>query len=76
VLALFSPQDVGFSHSSYLLVFSLLCCLGIVLRLATSVAVEWTGLRVAKELHHSLLSKIILAPMRYILNLHISEVFV
>ncbi|XP_065148285.1 ATP-binding cassette sub-family C member 8 isoform X3 [Paramisgurnus dabryanus] len=57
-------QDVGFSHSSYLLVFSVLCCLGIVLCLATSVAVEWTGLRVAKELHHSLLSNIILAPMR------------
>ncbi|RXN20209.1 ATP-binding cassette sub-family C member 8 isoform X2 [Labeo rohita] len=57
-------QDVGFSHSSYLLVFSLLCCLGIVLCLATSVAVEWTGLRVAKELHHNLLNNIILAPMR------------
>ncbi|KAL0154759.1 hypothetical protein M9458_049022, partial [Cirrhinus mrigala] len=55
--------DVGFSHSSYLLVFSLLCCLGIVLCLATSVAVEWTGLRVAKELHHNLLNNIILAPM-------------
>uniref|UniRef100_A0A6Q2ZBL2 ATP-binding cassette, sub-family C (CFTR/MRP), member 8 n=1 Tax=Esox lucius TaxID=8010 RepID=A0A6Q2ZBL2_ESOLU len=41
-----------------------LCCLGIALCLVTSVAVEWTGLRVAKELHHSLLSKIILAPMR------------
>ncbi|XP_042609674.1 ATP-binding cassette sub-family C member 8-like isoform X1 [Cyprinus carpio] len=57
-------QDVGFSHSSYLLVFSLLCFLGIVLCLATSVAVEWTGLRVAKELHHNLLNNIILAPMR------------
>ncbi|XP_073687769.1 ATP-binding cassette sub-family C member 8 [Garra rufa] len=57
-------QEVGFSHSSYLMVFSLLCCLGIVLCLATSVAVEWTGLRVAKELHHNLLSNIILAPMR------------
>uniref|UniRef100_A0A674AA64 ATP-binding cassette, sub-family C (CFTR/MRP), member 8 n=1 Tax=Salmo trutta TaxID=8032 RepID=A0A674AA64_SALTR len=45
-------------------VFSVLCCLGIVLCLVTSVAVEWTGLRVAKELHHNLLSKIILAPMR------------
>uniref|UniRef100_A0A8C7H4R9 ATP-binding cassette, sub-family C (CFTR/MRP), member 8 n=1 Tax=Oncorhynchus kisutch TaxID=8019 RepID=A0A8C7H4R9_ONCKI len=44
--------------------FSVLCCLGIVLCLVTSVAVEWTGLRVAKELHHNLLSKIILAPMR------------
>uniref|UniRef100_A0A8C1ZHW8 ATP-binding cassette, sub-family C (CFTR/MRP), member 8 n=1 Tax=Cyprinus carpio TaxID=7962 RepID=A0A8C1ZHW8_CYPCA len=51
-------------HSSYLLVFSLLCFLGIILCLATSVAVEWTGLRVAKELHHNLLNNIILAPMR------------
>ncbi|KAM9352586.1 ATP-binding cassette sub-family C member 8 isoform 1-T1 [Symphorus nematophorus] len=57
-------QDCGFSHSWYLSVFSVLCCLGIVLCLATSVAVEWTGLRVAKELHHNLLNKIILAPMR------------
>uniref|UniRef100_A0A8C9TUJ3 ATP-binding cassette, sub-family C (CFTR/MRP), member 8 n=1 Tax=Scleropages formosus TaxID=113540 RepID=A0A8C9TUJ3_SCLFO len=38
----------------------LLCCLGIILCLVTSVAVEWTGLRVAKELHHGLLNKIIL----------------
>uniref|UniRef100_A0A8C3B4E1 ATP-binding cassette, sub-family C (CFTR/MRP), member 8 n=1 Tax=Cyclopterus lumpus TaxID=8103 RepID=A0A8C3B4E1_CYCLU len=51
-------------HSWYLSVFSVLCCLGIVLCLATSVAVEWTGLKVAKELHHDLLNKIILAPMR------------
>uniref|UniRef100_A0A8C8I129 ATP-binding cassette, sub-family C (CFTR/MRP), member 8 n=1 Tax=Oncorhynchus tshawytscha TaxID=74940 RepID=A0A8C8I129_ONCTS len=57
-------QECGFSHSWYLSVFSVLCCLGIVLCLVTSVAVEWTGLRVAKELHHNLLSKIILAPMR------------
>ncbi|XP_061577419.1 ATP-binding cassette sub-family C member 8 isoform X1 [Cololabis saira] len=57
-------QDCGFSHSWYLSVFSVLCCLGIVLCLATSVAVEWTGLKVAKELHHNLLNKIVLAPMR------------
>ncbi|XP_044047833.1 ATP-binding cassette sub-family C member 8 isoform X4 [Siniperca chuatsi] len=57
-------QDCGFSHSWYLSVFSVLCCLGIVLCLATSVAVEWTGLKVAKELHHNLLNKITLAPMR------------
>uniref|UniRef100_A0A673B3Z1 ATP-binding cassette, sub-family C (CFTR/MRP), member 8 n=1 Tax=Sphaeramia orbicularis TaxID=375764 RepID=A0A673B3Z1_9TELE len=57
-------QDCGFSHSWYLSVFSVLCCLGIALCLATSVAVEWTGLKVAKELHHNLLNKIILAPMR------------
>uniref|UniRef100_A0A8C9X199 ATP-binding cassette, sub-family C (CFTR/MRP), member 8 n=1 Tax=Sander lucioperca TaxID=283035 RepID=A0A8C9X199_SANLU len=54
----------GFSHSWYLSVFSVLCCLGIILCLFTSVAVEWTGLKVAKELHHDLLNKIILAPMR------------
>uniref|UniRef100_A0A669CB94 ATP-binding cassette, sub-family C (CFTR/MRP), member 8 n=1 Tax=Oreochromis niloticus TaxID=8128 RepID=A0A669CB94_ORENI len=59
-----TDSDCGFSHSWYLSVFSVLCCLGIVLCLATSVAVEWTGLKAAKELHHNLLNKIILAPMR------------
>uniref|UniRef100_A0A7N8XK97 ATP-binding cassette, sub-family C (CFTR/MRP), member 8 n=1 Tax=Mastacembelus armatus TaxID=205130 RepID=A0A7N8XK97_9TELE len=63
--ALISNTNCGtLLHSWYLLVFSVLCCLGIVLCLATSVAVEWTGLTVAKELHHDLLNKIILAPMR------------
>ncbi|MBN3324023.1 ABCC8 protein, partial [Atractosteus spatula] len=62
-----TTQECGFSHSSYSMVFSILCCLGIVLCLVTSVAVEWTGLRVAKELHHSLLNKIILAPMSHTL---------
>ncbi|TWW75636.1 ATP-binding cassette sub-family C member 8 [Takifugu flavidus] len=57
-------QDCGFSHVWYLSVFSVLCCLGIILCLATSVAVEWTGLEVAKQLHQNLLNKIILAPMR------------
>uniref|UniRef100_A0A3Q2DNN8 ATP-binding cassette, sub-family C (CFTR/MRP), member 8 n=1 Tax=Cyprinodon variegatus TaxID=28743 RepID=A0A3Q2DNN8_CYPVA len=57
-------MDCGFSHSWYLSVFSVLCCLGIILCLATSVTVEWTGLKVAKGLHHNLLNKIILAPMR------------
>lgn len=58
-------QEGGFSHVWYLSVFSVLCCLGIILCLATSVAVEWTGLEVAKQLHQNLLSRIILAPMRY-----------
>ncbi|KAK3570858.1 hypothetical protein QTP86_029193, partial [Hemibagrus guttatus] len=53
-----------FSHSLYLQVFCGLCFLGIVLCLITSVAVEWMGLRVAQELHCSLLRIIILAPMR------------
>uniref|UniRef100_A0A8C7WMY1 ATP-binding cassette, sub-family C (CFTR/MRP), member 8 n=1 Tax=Oryzias sinensis TaxID=183150 RepID=A0A8C7WMY1_9TELE len=59
-----AKADGSFSHAWYLSVFSVLCCLGIVLCLATSVAVEWTGLAAAKELHHGLLNKIILAPMR------------
>uniref|UniRef100_A0A8C6Q247 ATP-binding cassette, sub-family C (CFTR/MRP), member 8 n=1 Tax=Nothobranchius furzeri TaxID=105023 RepID=A0A8C6Q247_NOTFU len=59
-----NSPDLCFLHSWYLSVFSVLCCLGIILCLATSVTVEWTGLRVAKELHHNLLNKIILAPMR------------
>uniref|UniRef100_A0A8C3B347 ATP-binding cassette, sub-family C (CFTR/MRP), member 8 n=1 Tax=Cyclopterus lumpus TaxID=8103 RepID=A0A8C3B347_CYCLU len=62
-IAATARNSTGF-HSWYLSVFSVLCCLGIVLCLATSVAVEWTGLKVAKELHHDLLNKIILAPMR------------
>uniref|UniRef100_A0AAY4D7X9 ATP-binding cassette, sub-family C (CFTR/MRP), member 8 n=1 Tax=Denticeps clupeoides TaxID=299321 RepID=A0AAY4D7X9_9TELE len=53
-----------FTHSSYLLVFCVLCGLGIVLCLVTSVTVEWTGLHVATQLHHSLLNIIVLAPMR------------
>uniref|UniRef100_A0A672NI35 ATP binding cassette subfamily C member 8 n=1 Tax=Sinocyclocheilus grahami TaxID=75366 RepID=A0A672NI35_SINGR len=45
-------------------VFCGLCALGIVLCLVTSLAVEWTGLRVSRELHCSLLRTIVLAPMR------------
>uniref|UniRef100_A0A8C9FDN0 ATP binding cassette subfamily C member 8 n=1 Tax=Pavo cristatus TaxID=9049 RepID=A0A8C9FDN0_PAVCR len=66
-----------FNHSPYSKVFSILCCLGIVLCLVTSIAVEWTGLKVTKKLHASLLNKIILAPMRplscvcFIFNTHI-----
>ncbi|XP_069754521.1 ATP-binding cassette sub-family C member 8 isoform X2 [Narcine bancroftii] len=58
-------QNCHFNHSSYIIVFSVLCCLGIVLCLVTSIAVEWTGLKVTKELHKSLLNKVILAPMRF-----------
>ncbi|XP_075692907.1 ATP-binding cassette sub-family C member 8 [Rhinoderma darwinii] len=58
-------QSCGFDHSPYSMVFSVLSCLAIVMCLATSIAVEWTGLRVAKKLHNSLLNAIILAPMRF-----------
>ncbi|KAM9147082.1 ATP-binding cassette sub-family C member 8 isoform 7-T7 [Pangshura tecta] len=54
-----------FNHSRYSRVFSILCCVGIILCLVTSIAVEWTGLKVAKKLHYCLLNKIILAPMRF-----------
>lgn len=47
------------------MVFTVLCSLGIALCLVTSITVEWTGLKVAKRLHRSLLKRIILAPMRY-----------
>ncbi|XP_042599334.1 ATP-binding cassette sub-family C member 8 isoform X1 [Cyprinus carpio] len=60
-------KDCEFSHSSYLQVFCGLCALGIVLCLVTSLAVEWTGLRVSRELHCSLLRTIVLAPMRSVL---------
>uniref|UniRef100_A0A8B9LR73 ATP-binding cassette, sub-family C (CFTR/MRP), member 8b n=1 Tax=Astyanax mexicanus TaxID=7994 RepID=A0A8B9LR73_ASTMX len=61
------------AHAPYLQVFCVLCCLGIVLCLVSSLAVEWTGLRVAKELHCSLLRIIVLAlfettPLGNILN--------
>ncbi|KAM9480711.1 ATP-binding cassette sub-family C member 8 [Clarias gariepinus] len=59
-----STQDCVLSHTLYLQVFCVLCFLGIVLCLITSLAVEWTGLRVAQELHCGLLHIIILAPMR------------
>ncbi|KAM4018779.1 ATP-binding cassette sub-family C member 8 [Anomaloglossus baeobatrachus] len=58
-------QSCIFDHSPYSMVFSVLSCLAIIMCLATSIAVEWTGLRVAKKLHNSLLNAIILAPMRF-----------
>uniref|UniRef100_A0A9J7ZQQ1 ATP-binding cassette, sub-family C (CFTR/MRP), member 8b n=1 Tax=Cyprinus carpio carpio TaxID=630221 RepID=A0A9J7ZQQ1_CYPCA len=51
-------------NTYFYLVFCGLCALGIVLCLVTSLAVEWTGLRVSRELHCSLLRTIVLAPMR------------
>ncbi|CAO2632591.1 ATP-binding cassette sub-family C member 8 [Lemmus lemmus] len=59
------PQECALDQSVYAMVFTVLCSLGIVLCLVTSVTVEWTGLKVAKRLHHSLLNCIILAPMRF-----------
>ncbi|KAH0620929.1 hypothetical protein JD844_021844 [Phrynosoma platyrhinos] len=58
-------QECRFDHSHYSKIFTILCSLGIILCLITSIAVEWTGLKVAKKLHCLLLNKIILAPMRF-----------
>ncbi|XP_032737033.1 ATP-binding cassette sub-family C member 8 isoform X5 [Lontra canadensis] len=58
-------QECTLDQTVYAMVFTVLCSLGIVLCLVTSVTVEWTGLKVAKSLHRSLLNRIILAPMRF-----------
>uniref|UniRef100_A0A8D1QMP4 ATP binding cassette subfamily C member 8 n=1 Tax=Sus scrofa TaxID=9823 RepID=A0A8D1QMP4_PIG len=58
-------QECSLDRTVYAMVFTVLCSLGIVLCLVTSVTVEWTGLKVAKRLHRSLLNQIILAPMRF-----------
>ncbi|XP_019508083.1 PREDICTED: ATP-binding cassette sub-family C member 8 isoform X1 [Hipposideros armiger] len=58
-------QECSLDQTVYAMVFTVLCSLGIMLCLVTSVTVEWTGLKVAKRLHRSLLNRIILAPMRF-----------
>ncbi|OBS70334.1 hypothetical protein A6R68_01125, partial [Neotoma lepida] len=53
-------------HSTfYVAGFSILCGAGIFLCLVTSLTVEWMGLTAAKNLHHNLLNKIILGPIRF-----------
>ncbi|KAK2495393.1 hypothetical protein MC885_003839 [Smutsia gigantea] len=64
-LTLCPAQECALGQTAYAMVFTVLCSLGIVLCLATAVTVEWTGLKVAKRLHRSLLNRIILAPMRF-----------
>ncbi|XP_015207586.1 ATP-binding cassette sub-family C member 9 isoform X2 [Lepisosteus oculatus] len=53
------------NRSYYIAGFSVLCSAGIVLCLITSLTVEWMGLSAATNLHHNLLNKIILAPIRF-----------
>lgn len=52
------------SQTFYVAGFSILCGAGIFLCLVTSLTVEWMGLTAAKNLHHNLLNKIILGPIR------------
>nr|XP_033718487.1 ATP-binding cassette sub-family C member 8 isoform X5 [Tursiops truncatus] len=63
--SLSQAQECSLDQTVYAMVFTVLCSLGIVLCLVTSITVEWTGLKVAKRLHCSLLNQIILAPMRF-----------
>ncbi|XP_039338069.1 ATP-binding cassette sub-family C member 9 isoform X4 [Mauremys reevesii] len=62
---LMNRQDQELEKSYHVAVFSMLCGAGIVLCLITSLTVEWMGLTAAKNLHHNLLNKIILGPIRF-----------
>ncbi|XP_077196333.1 ATP-binding cassette sub-family C member 9 isoform X5 [Paroedura picta] len=53
------------SKNCYVAIFTALSAAGIVLCLVTSLTVEWMGLMAAKNLHHNLLNKIILGPIRF-----------
>ncbi|XP_075459040.1 ATP-binding cassette sub-family C member 9 isoform X4 [Ascaphus truei] len=61
----FNATAANFDRSYYVAGFSILSGSGIVLCLITSLTVEWMGLTAAKNLHHNLLKKIILAPIRF-----------
>uniref|UniRef100_A0A8C8SXG9 ATP binding cassette subfamily C member 9 n=1 Tax=Pelusios castaneus TaxID=367368 RepID=A0A8C8SXG9_9SAUR len=58
-------NSTNFKSSNKVAVFSTLCGAGIILCLITSLTVEWMGLTAAKNVHHNLLNKIILGPIRF-----------
>uniref|UniRef100_A0A5F9D9N4 ATP binding cassette subfamily C member 9 n=1 Tax=Oryctolagus cuniculus TaxID=9986 RepID=A0A5F9D9N4_RABIT len=61
----YSINNTGKADQTYYVAgFSILCGAGIFLCLVTSLTVEWMGLTAAKNLHHNLLNKIILGPIR------------
>ncbi|XP_041441704.1 ATP-binding cassette sub-family C member 9 isoform X3 [Xenopus laevis] len=60
-----SDSELSNIQSYYVTWFSILSAMGIVLCLIASLTVEWMGLNAAKNLHHNLLKKIILAPIRF-----------
>ncbi|KAI4546130.1 hypothetical protein MJG53_004174 [Ovis ammon polii x Ovis aries] len=62
----YSINSTGKADQTYYVAgFSILCGAGIFLCLVTSLTVEWMGLTAAKNLHHNLLNKIILGPIRF-----------
>ncbi|NXK77706.1 ABCC9 protein, partial [Amazona guildingii] len=60
-----ADDDKSTNKTYHVAVFSILSGAGIVLCLITSLTVEWMGLTAAKNLHHNLLNKIILGPIRF-----------
>ncbi|NXV55407.1 ABCC9 protein, partial [Molothrus ater] len=60
-----ADEDKSKEKTYHVAVFSILSGAGIVLCLITSLTVEWMGLTAAKNLHHNLLNKIILGPIRF-----------
>ncbi|XP_035167040.1 ATP-binding cassette sub-family C member 9 isoform X9 [Oxyura jamaicensis] len=60
-----NAADAKNTKTYHVAVFSILSGAGIVLCLITSLTVEWMGLTAAKNLHHNLLNKIILGPIRF-----------
>ncbi|NWS41739.1 ABCC9 protein, partial [Probosciger aterrimus] len=60
-----AADDESTNKTYHVAVFSILSGAGIVLCLITSLTVEWMGLTAAKNLHHNLLNKIILGPIRF-----------
>ncbi|XP_057412548.1 ATP-binding cassette sub-family C member 9 isoform X6 [Balaenoptera acutorostrata] len=62
----YSINNTGKADQTYYVAgFSILCGAGIFLCLVTSLTVEWMGVTAAKNLHHNLLNKIILGPIRF-----------
>ncbi|XP_032143498.1 ATP-binding cassette sub-family C member 9 isoform X3 [Sapajus apella] len=62
----YNRNSTGKADQTYYVAgFSILCGAGIFLCLVTSLTVEWMGLTAAKNLHHNLLNKIILGPIRF-----------
>ncbi|XP_005534303.1 PREDICTED: ATP-binding cassette sub-family C member 9, partial [Pseudopodoces humilis] len=60
-----TDEDKNTEKAYHVAVFSILSGAGIILCLITSLTVEWMGLTAAKNLHHHLLNKIILGPIRF-----------
>uniref|UniRef100_A0A8D0LCT4 ATP binding cassette subfamily C member 9 n=1 Tax=Sphenodon punctatus TaxID=8508 RepID=A0A8D0LCT4_SPHPU len=64
-VAQWTSENRTWCTTCHVAVFTILCGAGIILCLVTSLTVEWMGVMAAKNLHHNLLNKIILGPIRF-----------